>query len=216
MILASNKKQVYVLKIKFERLKLAKIFNDNNRNNKTAIDWPFVDTLKPHISGPIYSNTVFGTLAVDGWVYILVHRGGAWAGCGPAQSPHRCTKCNSPPIKGQCTNLILFDVALWFPLNFKGFNTFSHFNKQTIKQSDEQTGGLDRYGSNDFALNVFVHENGSKKIENMYGMGCYVQIYIKWQGSPASFHVSWWVSQSFRSITRSSAVADRAMLRVTE
>jgi len=42
----------------------------------------------------------------------LVHRRGAWAGCRPAQSPHRCTKCNSPPINGQCTNFILFDVAL--------------------------------------------------------------------------------------------------------
>jgi len=31
--------------------------------------------------------------------------------CGPAQSPPRCTKCNSPPINGQCTNFILFDVA---------------------------------------------------------------------------------------------------------
>ena len=37
--------------------------------------------------------------------------GGDWAGCGPAQSPPRCTKCNSPPINRQCTNFILFDVA---------------------------------------------------------------------------------------------------------
>jgi len=37
---------------------------------------------------------------------------GAWAGCGPAQYTRRCTKCNSPPISGQCTNLIVFDVAL--------------------------------------------------------------------------------------------------------
>ena len=34
----------------------------------------------------------------------LVERGGAWAGCGPTQSPPRCTKYNSPPINGQCTN----------------------------------------------------------------------------------------------------------------
>ena len=27
-----------------------------------------------------------------------------------AQSPPRCTKCNSPSINGQCTNFILFDV----------------------------------------------------------------------------------------------------------
>ena len=31
---------------------------------------------------------------------------------GPAQSPPRCTKCNTQPINGQCTNFILFDVAL--------------------------------------------------------------------------------------------------------
>jgi len=30
----------------------------------------------------------------------------------PAQSPPRCTKCSSSPINGQCTNFILFDVAL--------------------------------------------------------------------------------------------------------
>jgi len=35
-----------------------------------------------------------------------------WAGCGPAQSPPRCTKCNIPPINSQCINLILFNVAL--------------------------------------------------------------------------------------------------------
>jgi len=34
----------------------------------------------------------------------LVQWGGAWAGWGPAQSPPHCTKCNSPPINGQCTN----------------------------------------------------------------------------------------------------------------
>ena len=34
----------------------------------------------------------------------LAQRGGAWAGCGQAQSPPCCTRCNSPPINGQCTN----------------------------------------------------------------------------------------------------------------
>ena len=41
---------------------------------------------------------------LKGGMLHLVQRGGAWVGCGPAQSPHRCTKCNSPPINGQCTN----------------------------------------------------------------------------------------------------------------
>jgi len=59
-----------------------------------------------------YSNMVIGTLAVDGWLLHSVQRGGAWAGCGPAQSPPRCTKCQSPPINGQCDDFILFAVAL--------------------------------------------------------------------------------------------------------
>ena len=39
-------------------------------------------------------------------------RGGAWAGCGPAQSPPSCTRCNSPPINGQCTNFIESNYSL--------------------------------------------------------------------------------------------------------
>ena len=34
----------------------------------------------------------------------LVQRGGDWAGPQPAEAPPRCTKCNSPPMNGQCTN----------------------------------------------------------------------------------------------------------------
>ena len=61
---------------------------------------------------------MIGTLAVDGWPVIhLVQRGGLWTGRGPAQSPPRCTECNSLPINGQCTN---FDVALYLPLHSKG------------------------------------------------------------------------------------------------
>jgi len=49
-------------------------------------------TLKPQSNGPLclYSNTVIGTLAVDGWAVTLIQPGGAWVGCGPAQSPPRC------------------------------------------------------------------------------------------------------------------------------
>jgi len=57
-------------------------------------------TLQLKTDGPLYSNTVIGTQAVNGWAV------------GPTQYPPRCTKCNSPPINGQCTNFILFDVAL--------------------------------------------------------------------------------------------------------
>jgi len=75
---------------------------------------PLMGTLKPQSNGSLYSNTVIGTLAVDGWAVMFgtAMRGLGWAGYGPAQSPHRCTKRNSPPINGQCTNFILFDMAL--------------------------------------------------------------------------------------------------------
>jgi len=48
-------------------------------------------TLKPLINGQLYSNTVIGTLAVDGWAVTF---GTARRGLG-AQSPPRCTKCNN-------------------------------------------------------------------------------------------------------------------------
>jgi len=34
----------------------------------------------------------------------LVQQGGVWVGPQPAQASPRCTKCNSPPVNGQCTN----------------------------------------------------------------------------------------------------------------
>ena len=61
-------------------------------------------------------DTVIGTLAVDGWAVTFgTARGGGLGGAaarpGPSSAP-RCTKCNSPPINGQCTNFVLFDVTL--------------------------------------------------------------------------------------------------------
>ena len=67
-------------------------------------------TLKPQSNGPLYSNTVISILSLMGGLLHLVQRKCAWAGCGSAQFHPRCTKCNIPPINGQCTNFILFDV----------------------------------------------------------------------------------------------------------
>jgi len=50
-------------------------------NNKKLVHWPLM-----------------------GGLLHFVQRRGVLAGWGSAQSPHRCTKCNSPPINGQCTN----------------------------------------------------------------------------------------------------------------
>ena len=62
------------------------------------------------------NNTKLVHWPLMGRLFYLVQRGGAWAGCGPAQSPPRCTKCNSPPVSGQCTNhcTAIRSVALRF------------------------------------------------------------------------------------------------------
>jgi len=38
---------------------------------------------------------LIGTLAIGGWPGTFGTIGGDWAGCGPAQSPSRCTKCKA-------------------------------------------------------------------------------------------------------------------------
>jgi len=68
-------------------------------------------TLKPQSNGSLYSNTVIGTLAVDGWAVTFGTARRGLGGVRPAlfavPNVHPC-----PPINGQCTNFILFDVAL--------------------------------------------------------------------------------------------------------
>ena len=63
-------------------------------NNMKLVHWPLMGGLLHFIF------LVIGLLVIGH----LVQRGGDWAGPQPAQSPPRCTKCNSPPINGQCTN----------------------------------------------------------------------------------------------------------------
>jgi len=49
-------------------------------------------TLKLQSNGPLYSNTVIGTLAIDGWVITFGTAGMSLGRLGPALSPSRCTK----------------------------------------------------------------------------------------------------------------------------
>jgi len=84
---------------------------------------------------------VIGTLATDGWAVNLVQQGGASAGCSPAHSP-RCTKCNSPPINGQCTNFILFDM----PLHWRGLKHIA-FIYITNLQFLENRGNFNGYNN---------------------------------------------------------------------
>jgi len=91
---------------------------------------PIIATFKLQSNGPSYSNTaisraseatalrsytnliiiiiiitVTGTLTLTSRLTVL-------SGTAARQAPPRCTKCDSPPINSQCTNFVLFDVAL--------------------------------------------------------------------------------------------------------
>jgi len=66
-----------------------------------------MDTLKPQSNGPLYSNALIGTLAIDGWAVIF---GTARRGLDGLCPPINGGLC--PPINGQCTNFILFGVTL--------------------------------------------------------------------------------------------------------
>ena len=69
--------------------------------------------LKPQSNGPLYSNTVIATLAVDGWVgcYVWYSEEGTEQAAAPGPLL-TVTNVKCPPINGQCTDFILFDVAL--------------------------------------------------------------------------------------------------------
>jgi len=73
----------------------------------------------------------------------LVQRGGDWAGPQPAQAPPRGTKCNSPPINGQCTNhciAIWWSVALQFNMGIKGLRRKEYkWNRLWISNSSVST-----------------------------------------------------------------------------
>jgi len=72
-----------------------------------------MSTLKPQSNGPLYcSNTVIGTLAVDGWAVTF---GTARRGLGglrpPAHSPPRCTRYNGPAVNGQCIATLYYSMC---------------------------------------------------------------------------------------------------------
>jgi len=72
-----------------------------------------VGTLTPHSNRPLYRSTVIGTLAVDGWAVTFGTVRSGLGGLRPRPNPLLTVpNVNSPPINGQCTNFILFNVAL--------------------------------------------------------------------------------------------------------
>ena len=68
---------------------------------------------------------MIGTLAVGGWAVIFGTARMGLGGLQPAQALPCCKKCNIPHINGQCTNFVLFDVALLLPLASKEINSYT-------------------------------------------------------------------------------------------
>jgi len=58
-----------------------------------------------------HSNTVTGTLAIDGWAVTFGTSRRGLGGLRPRPVPSSLNQSNSPPINGQCINFILFDVV---------------------------------------------------------------------------------------------------------
>jgi len=87
----------------------------------------FTPTINPLMGTGDYSatsnNMKFVHWPLMGGLLHLVERGGDWAGPQPAQSPPRCTKCNDPPINGQCTNhRIMVRCSAVFSVLMKGLS----------------------------------------------------------------------------------------------
>ena len=56
------------------------------------------------------SKSSYSATSMGGLLH-LVQRAGYWAGPQPAQAHSRCTKCDSPPINGQCNSLPIYSVT---------------------------------------------------------------------------------------------------------
>ena len=84
----------------------------HHMTSKAALD-ASIARQKPHSNGPLYSNALISAVAVDGWAVTFGTARRDLGGLRFAQTPPpRCTKCNSPPINGQCTNFVLLRVTL--------------------------------------------------------------------------------------------------------
>jgi len=68
----------------------------------------------------------------------FVQQGGDWAGPQTAQAPPRCTKCNNPPINGQCSvpiTVLLYNGPLLCGFNVPIKGLISPVNMITVTLS---------------------------------------------------------------------------------
>ena len=107
-----------------------------------------LDFINPLDSKGNYSATSNNTKLVHwplmGGLLHLVQRGRNSASCGPAQSSARYTKCNNPPINGQCTyHCMVYDGPLLCGVNVAIkelilFHRRSMFKMSALEQSAEK------------------------------------------------------------------------------
>ena len=95
-----------------------------------------VDPLDSKGNSATSNNTKLVHWPLMGGLLHLVQRGGALVGWASTQSPPRCTKCNSLPINGQCTNhrILLCDGRLLcgFNVAIKGLST-AFLDQRTLR-----------------------------------------------------------------------------------
>jgi len=76
---------------------------------------PLMTTLKPQSNGPLYRNTVIGTLAVDGWAVTFgtARRRIGGLRLRPCPGPPRCTKYVTAHLSvANVPTALLFDVKM--------------------------------------------------------------------------------------------------------
>ena len=88
----------------------------------------------------------------------LVQRGKDWAGPQPAEAPSRCTKCNSPPVNGQCipVTVLLYNGSLLCDFNvpIKGLRLL--FKLTTIYTPPPRLNGRRRHNILNLVIRPFV------------------------------------------------------------
>ena len=97
-------------------------------------------TLKLQIKESLYSSTVIGTLAVDGWAVTFAAARGL-GGLRPRPVPSLLYQINSTPINGQCTNFILFDVAYTVHIKRLTLHSTCDAEKHLFSRSTAMTSG---------------------------------------------------------------------------
>ena len=71
---------------------------------------------------------------LKGGLLHMVQRGGDWVGLQPDQAPACWTKCDSPPVSGQCTNHRI--AVRWYSTNF--YNLFGQINNLFVHLARRQ------------------------------------------------------------------------------